>query len=149
LPQFYTVRTGDTLHEIARRFGTTVENLVTLNQIDNPDLILPGQSLLISLEGLGTIDGNQSVSSRVIDGILYVLVTDRNVFRRGQPVNMTLYKINTSSTPKNLFYNTGQRFEFEAVRADGTVVWRWSRGRLFTQQTATITLPPLKTLISS
>ena len=41
----YTVRRGDTLWDLSRRFGTTVEALVRLNHIANPDLIYPGQVL--------------------------------------------------------------------------------------------------------
>ena len=41
----YTVQRGDTLWDIALRFGTTVSALVRLNNIQNPNLILPGQVL--------------------------------------------------------------------------------------------------------
>ncbi len=41
----YTVQPGDTLNAIAARNGTTVERLVSLNKIDNPRLIYPGQRL--------------------------------------------------------------------------------------------------------
>ncbi len=41
----YTVQRGDTLWDIALRFGTTVSALVHLNNIQNPNLILPGQVL--------------------------------------------------------------------------------------------------------
>lgn len=44
----YTVKYGDTLSEIAEKFGTTVSILVSLNGISNPDLIYPGQKLIIS-----------------------------------------------------------------------------------------------------
>jgi LysM repeat protein len=44
----YTVVRGDTLGAIARRFGTTVANLASLNRIVNPNLIYPGQVLTIS-----------------------------------------------------------------------------------------------------
>lgn len=47
-PQTYTVKKGDTLSGIAQRFGTTVANLVALNNIQNPNLIYPGQVLTIS-----------------------------------------------------------------------------------------------------
>ena len=43
----YTVQRGDTLSEIAERFGTTVSELVRLNNIQNPNLIYPGQVLVI------------------------------------------------------------------------------------------------------
>ncbi|NWF70876.1 MAG: LysM peptidoglycan-binding domain-containing protein [Chloroflexi bacterium] len=41
----YIVQRGDTLSRLARRFGTTVATLVSLNGIANPDLIFVGQTL--------------------------------------------------------------------------------------------------------
>lgn len=43
----YVVKSGDTLSGIAIRFGTTVANLVALNDISNPNLIYPGQVLKV------------------------------------------------------------------------------------------------------
>lgn len=43
----HIVEPGDTLDEIAERFGTTVEEITQLNHISNPDLIFVGQRLLI------------------------------------------------------------------------------------------------------
>ncbi|MGP4004581.1 LysM peptidoglycan-binding domain-containing protein [Streptomyces sp. 8N706] len=45
---FYTVKSGDTLTAIAARFGTTVEQLVKWNRIPNPDVIKPGQRLVVA-----------------------------------------------------------------------------------------------------
>lgn len=44
---YYTVQRGDTLSEIASRYGTTVQELVDINNIANPNLIYPGQNLRI------------------------------------------------------------------------------------------------------
>lgn len=44
---YYTVKPGDTLSEIAERFGTSYQKLQRLNRISNPDLIYPGQQLRI------------------------------------------------------------------------------------------------------
>ncbi|SMB98153.1 spore coat assembly protein SafA [Thermanaeromonas toyohensis ToBE] len=78
----YVVRRGDTLFEIARRFGTTVERIVEANpQITDPNLIYPGQRLCIPVfrplllrrlafalfgtehapqaKGMGLLDGDQ------------------------------------------------------------------------------------------
>ena len=43
----YTVRPGDSLWSIAKRFNTTVDDLVRMNNISDPDAILPGQRLRI------------------------------------------------------------------------------------------------------
>ena len=39
----YTVRTGDSLPEIGARFGVSHLEIAELNNIENPDLIFPGQ----------------------------------------------------------------------------------------------------------
>lgn len=45
--QYYTVVKGDNLTKIARRFGTSVNQLVQWNNIKNPNLIYPGQRLRV------------------------------------------------------------------------------------------------------
>jgi hypothetical protein len=44
----YTIRWGDTLWQIAMRFHTTTWNLVQLNHIANPNLIIAGQTICIA-----------------------------------------------------------------------------------------------------
>lgn len=44
---YYIVQRGDTLYKIARRYNTTTEEIAELNQLSNPNLIYPGQKLLI------------------------------------------------------------------------------------------------------
>ncbi len=43
----YSVRRGDTLSRIARRFGLTERALLQANDIDHPDLLFPGQQLRV------------------------------------------------------------------------------------------------------
>ena len=45
--QYYTVRSGDTLTAIARRFGTSVAELVRLNHIPDSDHITIGERLRV------------------------------------------------------------------------------------------------------
>ena len=44
---WYTVKRGDTLSDIAVKFHTTVDTLVELNNIKNPNLIITGQKLRV------------------------------------------------------------------------------------------------------
>lgn len=46
-PVLYRVKSGDTLSHIALRYHTTVARLADLNHIKNPDLIHPGEKLII------------------------------------------------------------------------------------------------------
>lgn len=43
----YTVKSGDTLSEIAKKYNTTYQKIASDNGIENPDLIYPGQVLKI------------------------------------------------------------------------------------------------------
>lgn len=43
----YYTKKGDTLWNIAKRFGSTIDEIVRVNKIENPDLIMPGQQLFI------------------------------------------------------------------------------------------------------
>ncbi len=50
-PEVYVVQPGDTLLNIASRFGLTVTDIVLANSIRNPDYLYVGQELVIPLPG--------------------------------------------------------------------------------------------------
>lgn len=43
----YYTKKGDTLWDIAKRFGSTVDEIVRINKIEDQDLIMPGEQLFI------------------------------------------------------------------------------------------------------
>lgn len=43
----YTVKKGDTLSEIGEKYGVSYQKIAKANNIDNPDLIFPGQKFII------------------------------------------------------------------------------------------------------
>lgn len=55
----YVVKPGDMLRDIAARYGTTMGAIVRANGLGNPDMIYPGQKLIIPVPG-GTADSNVS-----------------------------------------------------------------------------------------
>ena len=60
----HVVRRGETLSGIARRYGTTVEQLVRANSISDPNFIVAGQRLSVSgSAGSGTATTTHTVSA--------------------------------------------------------------------------------------
>jgi LysM repeat protein len=45
----YTVVPGDTLYTISHNYNSTIENVLKFNKIPNPNLIYPGQRIVIPL----------------------------------------------------------------------------------------------------
>lgn len=68
----YTVKRGDTLWGIANRYGITVSQLVSINQISNPNLIYPGEQIRITSLSSPNCNQNQTISPP-ITGITYVV----------------------------------------------------------------------------
>ena len=46
-PEYVTVEAGDSVSSIAQQFGVSVDNIIRLNSLENPDLIYVGQRLRI------------------------------------------------------------------------------------------------------
>ena len=45
--EIYVVKSGDTVHQIARRHSTPVDSIIAVNQLQNPDVLSVGQALAI------------------------------------------------------------------------------------------------------
>lgn len=75
----YTVVKGDTLSKIANRFGTTVSELVRLNDIKNPNLIVIGQVLIIETDDPSY--NNENLSTKPIIEVFGLQSnSERNVY---------------------------------------------------------------------
>ncbi|MCB8818802.1 RHS repeat-associated core domain-containing protein [Desulfosporosinus shakirovi] len=73
----YTVKSGDTLWDIAQTYGTSVDAIANANGISNPNLINVGQKLLIP-SGLISIDSGDDYDDQYDDWY------ERNVKERGR-----------------------------------------------------------------
>ena len=102
----YTVKKGDTLSAIAKKYGTTVNNLVKLNNIKNANLIYVGQKLTISgATASTTTSSSSSSSSSNLASITHFGLqsdTDRTVF-----AVWTWSKSNTKEYNAKWWYATG------------------------------------------
>lgn len=79
----YTVKKGDTLSAIAKRYNTTVSHLAALNNITNVNLIYPGEVLKISGSGetFYTVKKGDTLSgiAKRYNTTIYRLATDNNI----------------------------------------------------------------------
>ncbi len=98
---FYTVQTGDTLSEIAKRYGTTVEELESINNIANPNLIFTGQQIRVLTNS--TTNGNET---RGTGSIVYTVKSGDTLSHIASAYGVTvahLVEINNIQNP-NLIY---------------------------------------------
>ena len=47
-PRYYVVRPGDTVITIADRYGLELDDILSLNRLENPNIIYPGQILRLT-----------------------------------------------------------------------------------------------------
>lgn len=74
-------------------------------------------------------------------GLLTVLSTDKTFYYRGEPVRISLFKLNVSPRPITFSYPTSQRYDFVVTGFTGEV-WRWSADRVFVPVVEEVTLYP-------
>lgn len=66
-PIIYIIQKGDTLNSVSRKYGVPVQDIVTLNNIYNPNSIPIGQELLIPTPGPGTSMPTDNPSSEAVN----------------------------------------------------------------------------------
>lgn len=100
----YTVKSGDTLSAIASRYGMTVNALVTLNGIQNANLIYPGQVLRVDDSGQGS-NVSQKATTATTAGTYTVRYGDTLsvIASRYGTSTSTLASINGISNPNWLY----------------------------------------------
>jgi LysM repeat protein len=69
IAETYTVRRGDTLYSIAKKFGTTVFALQQANKLKSPRLIHPGQKLTIPSSHSSGISGPITYGRSKVSGL--------------------------------------------------------------------------------
>ncbi len=93
--EIYVVRPGDTLFEIARRFGVTVAELININQFVNPAELVIGQAILIPVSPM--------------EPLRYRVVAGDTLFQLAQTFNTTVAAIvqaNQISNPNQIQVGT-------------------------------------------
>ncbi len=97
----YTVKSGDTLSQIATRYNTTIQEIATINNISNPNLIYPGQILKIPTNS--NIEGTES---RATGSITYIVKSGDTLSMIAEAYGVTIehiIELNNIRNP-NLIY---------------------------------------------
>lgn len=98
---YYTVKSGDTLWNIARAYGTTVQEIADINNIQNPNLIYPGQVLRILTNS--TVNGSET---RATGSITYTVQRGNTLSQIARAYGVTvnhIVELNNIQNP-NLIY---------------------------------------------
>ncbi len=136
--QTYTVQRGDTLRSIARKFNTTVQAILALNAIPNPDIIYPGQVLKIPSASAGAPAptappaGSSPVPTSAAPGRLTTYTVQRgdNLYKIARKFSTTanaIIAVNPGINPNRIFPgqvinlpfdNTGVKKTYVVQRGD-------------------------------
>ncbi|MDO4282749.1 MAG: GH25 family lysozyme [Clostridia bacterium] len=104
------VKSGDTLSALAYQYGTTVQNIVNLNNIQNPNVIYIGQRILIRTT-------NNAISNSDTKVYIVKYGDTLNAIARKYNVTVQSIAIENHITNPNYIY-VGQRLIIEDVRYD-------------------------------
>jgi spore coat assembly protein SafA len=106
--QVYRVVSGDTMFEIARRYGITLDALITANpQIPDPNLIYPGQEICIPLLPVTAPMPISMPAPSSCNGTLYIVQPGDTLFEIARANNIllaTLIAANPQIPDPNLIY---------------------------------------------
>lgn len=101
----YTVKSGDTLSGIASQYNTTVNQIISLNQLSNPNLIYVGQVLKLKNSQTTNSSSSSSSTAAMTAGTYTVKAGDTlsAIASRYSTSSSTLASLNSLSNP-NLIY---------------------------------------------
>jgi membrane-bound lytic murein transglycosylase D len=111
----YTVRPGDTLGAIARRYRTSVDNLVRLNSLRSRTLIYPGQVLRVPSPG-GVSTAPAAAAPAAADGetVTYTVRGGDTLFQIAQTYKTTVDKIKAANGLSSDILFVGQKLVITA-----------------------------------
>ncbi len=100
----HQVKQGETLSEIANQYNVSVDSLVQLNSLSNPDLIISGETLTITNDSLGN-----SPAAGGTDIRQHVVIPGETLYQIAQQYGMTvesLAQINNLANPNVILPGT-------------------------------------------
>jgi LysM repeat protein len=99
-PVLYTVQEGDTLFVIALNYGVTIEVIAAANDIDNPELIHPGQVLVIPVGSTAQQAAPKSAYGTAAPGT-YIVQSGDSLFTIALEFGVTVESLVVANQIKN------------------------------------------------
>ncbi|MBS3818706.1 LysM peptidoglycan-binding domain-containing protein [bacterium] len=125
----YYVKKGDTVSEIADRYGTSISSIARLNHLHGNYLIRPGQKL--------KVPGNKKRSSRYSrslslnkdkDKLVYVVQKGDSLYRIARDFKTTVQKIKNQNNLDSNILRIGQKLVIQSGKPQGASVYTVKRG---------------------
>lgn len=99
----YTVKAGDTLTTISLEFGVPAEYIATKNNLDNPDMIFEGQTLIIPIWPAPTPEAQTNSDKEIV---VVISTQTTCAYEKGEPVKCVLVSTGLpgdTETPRGKF----------------------------------------------
>jgi N-acetylmuramoyl-L-alanine amidase len=128
----HKVKAGDTVYKVSKQYGTTIDSIVSLNHIKNPNLIYVGQTLQVdNVESNATTNVNSNVvtksqsslSSSDFDLMSRIVQAEAG----GEPMkgkiavaNVVLNRVHSDGFPNDIHSVVYQKGQFSPV-ANGAI----------------------------
>lgn len=62
----------------------------------------------------------------------FSLATNKTTYKKGEAIKFMMTLKNTTSQTQSYQFNGGQSFDIDVLTTDGRLLWRWSKGKMFT-----------------
>ena len=102
LNTLYIVQKGDTLSKIANKYNTTVQQLVSLNGIKNPNLIYPNQKIIINSNSENNTSNGENSCGKILYKIKYGDTLSALANKYNSSIS-EIAKLNNISNPNLIF----------------------------------------------
>lgn len=126
---FYYVRRGDTVSEIAARYGTSVSAIARLNNFSRNYLIRPGQKLKIPGYRNRSSGHSRSLSlSQDGNNLVYTVQKGDSLYQIAQAFSTTVSKIKSQNNLQSNIIRVGQKLIIQSGKPSGATVYTVKRG---------------------
>lgn len=125
---WHTVRRGETLSGIARRYGTTVSQIARLNRLRRVHFIRQGQKLKIP--GKGMITSRRTSSQVVQEGkqLVYIVKRGDSLYRIAHMFGTRVEKIKKLNNLQSHIIKVGQKLIIQSAKPKEAITYVVQRG---------------------